>query len=150
MCRLLSLSVYLSHSLSVYLLSSFISSMIFSCVHCYCWNSKVWLFYSFKEKKKWYKIVTRAINWSRCVFHHQSVMSWARVFVCMGVCLCICMNLNRFSCSQTGKIFHCDNELFWQMSHQIQWIFCFGEEKKTFPTSKNSTLTCFIEHFLTI
>lgn len=81
-----------------------------------------WLFfYSFKKKIVYNVIGTRAINWSCCVFHHQSVMSWARVCVYL-VWVWI---LNSFSCSQTGKIFHCDNELFWQMSHQIQWIFCF-------------------------
>lgn len=42
-------------------------------------------------------------------------------------------------CSDTGKIFHCDNEKFWQMSLMTHWNFVNLE---TFPASK-----CFMPMF---
>lgn len=54
------------------------------------------------------------------IFHHHRVSWVGHVNVCLSLCVC---DTEQFSCSQTGKIFHRDNELFWQMSHQTQWIF---------------------------
>lgn len=140
MCRRLSLP--LSLSLVRYVFnshSSFFPSMVFSfALIAIVEIPKLGFF--IHSTKNVNIIGTRAINWSRCVFHQQSVMSCGRVCVMsMYAWVCVYIIPNSFSCSQTGKIFHCDNELFWQMSHQIQWIFCFvnlGERIKTFPTSK--------------